>query len=59
MVETKQYFSPEGNNLNNLTDKHKKQASNTKRYRGKKTRTKTQGLELEAYNDFKGQYIDP
>ena len=46
MVETKPPHSPEGNKLNNLTNKNKYQASNPKRYICKNIHTKTQGPEL-------------
>ena len=41
MVKTKPYHYPEGNESKKLTDKHKGQSPKTKRYRGKKTQTKT------------------
>ena len=58
MVETKPFRYPEENNSKNLIDKNKGQASNTKRYICKKTRTKTQCLEFEAETDCKGQCSD-
>ena len=54
MVKTKPPRSPEGNMLKNSTDKLKVQATKTKRYQGKKTRTKTRDTELGAKTHFKG-----
>ena len=50
--------SPEVNESKKLTDKKKLQASNPKRYRGKKTRTKTQGSELESNTNFRCRRSD-
>ena len=58
MLRTKPPQSPKGNETNGSTKKIKGQASKTKRYRGNKTRTKTQGLELEANTNFKGRFSD-
>ena len=55
VVKTKPPRSPEGNYSKNSADKHKGQALKTKRYRGKNTRTKTQGLELKAETNSKGR----
>ena len=58
VVKTKPYRSPEGNGLKNFTHEHKTQSSKPKRYRGKKTQTKTQGLEIESETNFKGRCSD-
>ena len=57
MVKTKPFCPHEVNESNKLT-KNEVEASNTKRFRGKKTRTKTQGRELEAKTNLKGHYND-
>ena len=54
MVKAKPPRYPEGNKSNNSAEKHKGQAPNTKRYQGKKNRTNTQCMELEAETNFKG-----
>ena len=54
IVKTKPKCLAEVNEINNLTEKNKGQASKIKIYRGRKTRTKTQGPEIEANTDFKG-----
>ena len=59
MTRTKQSQSTEGNESNVFNEKNKGHASKTKRYISKKTRTKTQGPELESNNNFKGQCSDP
>ena len=58
MVVTKKSHYHEWNESKNSTDENKVQAYNTKRYRGKKTRTKIQGPELKADNYFKGWCSD-
>ena len=58
MVETKPTYSPKGNESKKSTDKHKGKAPKTKRYRGNKTRTKTQDPEIEDKTNFKGQCTD-
>ena len=58
VVYTKTYRSLERNELKVYTDKNKGQESKPKRYRGKKTKTNTQGPELKSDTYFKGQYSD-
>ena len=58
MVEIKPYRPPEVNYSNNLTYKNKGQAPKSKKYRGKKTRTKSQSPEPEAETVFKGRCSD-
>ena len=58
MVKNKPSRSPEVNESKNSTEKNKGQESNTKRHRGKNTRTKTQGPELESETEFKGWSSD-
>ena len=58
MVKSKQLHSPEVKFSNKLTYEHKIKTPKIKRYIGKKTRTKTQGLELDAKNDFKSHCND-
>ena len=53
VVETKPSRSPGGKETKKWTDENKGQVPKPKRYRGKKTRTKTQGPELEAKTNFK------
>ena len=43
--------------MNGSTEKRKGQVYKPKLYTGKKTQTKTQGLDLEADTDFKGRCI--
>ena len=52
VFESKPSPSPKGNNWKVSTEKSNGCASNSKRYRGKKTWTKTQGLELKSDTDF-------
>ena len=58
MVKTKPSLPPEGNEQNNSTDKNKGQATKYKKYRGKKTQTKYQGLDPKSDTDLKGRYSD-
>ena len=58
MVEAKIYRSPEGNYSKKSTEEDKGQASNHKRYKCEKARTKNQGTEIEAGTNFKGRYRD-
>ena len=44
MFKTKLYCNHEGNKLKKSTEENKVKESNPKRYRGKNTRIKTQGL---------------
>ena len=46
------------NDYKKLTDKNKEQSPKTKSNRGKKTRTKSHGPELEAETNFKGRFSD-
>ena len=59
VVETKPSWSPEGDESKGSTYESKGQASNPKRYIGKKIQTKTQGLELKANTNFKFQCSGP
>ena len=58
MVETKPSCPPEGNDLNNSTDKNKGQAPKSKNYRVKKTLTKYQVPDPEAKTNSKGWFSD-
>ena len=58
MVKNKPTLYPERKQLNNYTEKNKGQTTNTKRYIGKKKRTKTKDLRIEADTDFKGWCSD-
>ena len=58
MVKIKPSRPSEGNELKNSTDKNKAQAPKSKKYRGKKTRTKSQGPEPKAETNFKGWCSD-
>ena len=53
MFETKPSRFPEVNESNNPTEKKKGQAFNSNKYRGKNSRTKNQGPELETETEFK------
>ena len=59
MVKTKQPWCPEGNDPKGSTEYSKGQVSKSKRYRVKKKRTKTKGLDFEANTNFKGRCSDP
>ena len=58
VVETKSSWYTEGNESKVSTEKNKGQPFKPNSYRVKKTQTKTQGPELEADTDFKGQCSD-
>ena len=58
MAKKKPPCSPEGSDSNKLTNKHKGKSLKTNKFRFKKACTKTQGPELEAETDFKGQFAN-
>ena len=58
MVKSKPSCSPESNELKILTEENKGQASNTKKYRGKKQPWNKSSLEPETKTDFQGQCND-
>ena len=58
VVETKTSWPPKENESKGSSNKSKGQASKIKRYIDKKALTKTQGPDLKANTDFKGQCSD-
>ena len=58
MVESKSSCTLKVNKLKNSTGKTEGQATKYKKYRSKKTQTKSQGTETKAKTDFKGRCSD-
>ena len=58
MVKSKLSHPPEGNELNIPTDGNKGQASNPKKYRGKKQPKNKSTLDPETKTEFQGRCTD-